>query len=316
MDSQSTLAGSKPRNNPGPVTTLSEYIECSREKYDACLDCIETDLVIDDVQVALRFHHLRFDGNGLPKFQDLANCLADHLVEYCLSARRRNNPTQPHDFAKLHREARGLLRKVKTSGESGEILLYFLMESVLGAPQIVAKMELKTNRKMEVFGSDGIHAKWNEKDNCLDLYFGEAKLEKNVSSALENAFASIEKFHADETVNLEFGLVTSHFKWSDEKVRTAVVQYVDRQKSGADCRINHACLIGFNWDEYTKLGTLQLEALEREFKLRYKNHASNLQKMLSAQFAKCDRKRFRFEIFFLPFRTVQEFRDAFIKAVS
>jgi Cap4 SAVED domain len=54
-----------------------------------------------------------------------------------------------------------------------------LMECVFGAPQIVAKMDLKTSPKMEVFGSDGIHAKWNASDNCLDLFFGEAKLERN-----------------------------------------------------------------------------------------------------------------------------------------
>jgi hypothetical protein len=316
VNSQQFSAGSKPTNNLGLITTLSKYIECSREKYNACLDCIETDLAVDGVQVTLRYHHLRFDGNGQPKFQDLAKCLADHLVEYCLSARRRDNPRQAHEFGKLHREARGLLRKFDTSGESGELLLYFLMESVLGAPQIVAKMDLKTNHKLEVFGSDGIHMKWNAEDNCLDLYFGEAKLEQTVSSALDNAFASIEKFHAEGAMDLEFGLVTSHFKWADDKVRAAVVDYVDRQKPGSDCRINHACLIGYNWEEYMNLGTLRLDALEKEFKLRYKDHAPHLQQMLSTRFDKCSRKHLRFEMFFLPFRTVQEFRDAFIKAVS
>jgi hypothetical protein len=316
MSSNTPTKGEGPRQSLGLVKNLSEYIECSRDKYDACLDCIETDLKINGANVTLRFHHLRFDGNGQPKFQDLANCLADHLIEYCFSARRRGNPSQPHDFGKLHREARGLLRKFQTSGESGELLLYFLLESVLGAPQIVAKMDLKTNRKFEVLGSDGIHMKWNDQDKCVDLFFGEAKLEQTVSSALNNAFKSIERFHSEGSSELEFGLVTSHFKWADEKVRNAVIEYVDRQKPGPDCRINHACLIGYDWNEYQKLGSLRQDALETEFKDRYKAHAHNLKKLLSTRYDSCTLKHLRFEVFFLPFRTVQEFRDAFNKAVS
>lgn len=316
MSAELPAKGQEPGQSFGLVKNLSEYIECSRDRYDACLDCIETGLKIDGAEVTLRFHHLRFDGNGQPKFQDLANCLADHLIEYCFSARRRGNPTHPHDYGKLHREARRLLRKFETGGESGELLLYFLMESILGAPQILAKMDLKTNRKIEVLGSDGIHMKWNDQDKCVDLFFGEAKLEQSVSSALDNAFASIERFHSEGSSELEFGLVTSHFKWSDEKVRQAVIEYVDRQKPGPDCRINHACLIGYDWSEYQKLGGLRQDALEMEFKDRYRAHAPNLMKKFSARYDGCALKHLRFEVFFLPFRTVQEFRDAFNRAVS
>src|SRR5690348_11605633 len=93
---QST-ASVTPKYGFGLSKSLSEYLECSREKYDACLDHIESDLRIDDMEVTLRFHHLRFDANGRPKFQDLANCLADHLVEYCFCAQRRGKPKQAHD---------------------------------------------------------------------------------------------------------------------------------------------------------------------------------------------------------------------------
>ena len=56
------------------------------------------------------------------------------------------------------------------TGEAGEVLLFFLVEAILEAPQIVAKMELKTNHKDEVKGSDGIHARWNEKLGLVDFF--------------------------------------------------------------------------------------------------------------------------------------------------
>ena len=97
--------------------SLDQYLEASLRKYDACLDVLETDLAVDGVEATLRFHHVRFDSNGQPKFADLANCLADHLVEYSFSARRRQDPQKSHEHSKLRREARDLLRKHLTGGE-------------------------------------------------------------------------------------------------------------------------------------------------------------------------------------------------------
>lgn len=301
---------------PPAIDSLEKYLKASKTKYDACVDVIESDLKIEGVEATLRFHHLRFDPNGQPKFTDLANCLADHVIQYCFSARRRGEPKSDDEYSRLNREARGLLRKWTTSGESGEMLLYLLIEVVLGAPQVVAKLDLKTNPKLESHGSDGIHMKWHQSDGVLDIYFGEAKLEQTPSSALRNAFKSINSFHTEGLHEHEFGLVTSHFKWLDENLQKAVLNYVDRQNPGGDCRINHACLIGYDWDEYAKFNGLKLGALTAEFKKRYLDDAARLKKLLEKRFDDFEHKHLRFEVFFLPFRTVQEFRDAFNIAVS
>src|ERR1700722_716078 len=150
------------------ASELSQFLEASTVQYSACLSQLPVTHSINGIDATVRFQHLRFDANGEPKFRDLAEALADHIIEYCFSARRRSAPKKPHEFARLSREGRAYLRKMDTSGEAGEMLLYLLLEAVLGAPQMVAKMELKTNPKMENHGSDGIHMKWDEKDQVLD----------------------------------------------------------------------------------------------------------------------------------------------------
>lgn len=295
---------------------LSCYLEASREKYKACLDSIDHDLSITGVAAQLRFHHVRFNGNGEPKFGDLAQCLADHIIEYCFSARRRGRPQQPHEWARLAREARAILRKHPTGGESGELLIYFLLETILGAPQMVAKMDVKGNPNFEVLGSDGIHMRWNQEESCLDMYFGEAKLEDDVYGALDNAFKSIENFHADGLLSHEFGLVTSHFKWADDDLREAVRRYIDRQDPIGECRVHHACLIGFDWKEYQNLKSTGFAELTAEFRDKYSQRAPELRDLLQKRFDKCARTQFRFEVFFLPFCSVQEFRDAFNEAIK
>ncbi|MFT3991744.1 MAG: DUF1837 domain-containing protein [Luteolibacter sp.] len=303
-------------SNEFPEDSLQNYLEASRDSYKACLDKITSSLLIDGHQVTLDFQHVRFDANGEPKFDDLAKCLADHVIEYCFSMRRRGTPTSPNEFSRLNREARGLLRKFGTSGEAGEMLLYFLLETVYSAPQIVAKMDLKTNPRMELHGSDGIHMKWNRQDELLDIFFGESKLETKVSSAISNAFSSLKEFHDNGLRDHEFGLVTSHFKLLDDVTRDIVFRFLDRRVPGGDCRINHACLIGYDWSKYKQLFDHRRNDFIINFKNTYIRHSPSLAKLLKKKLDQYGRPQLRLLIFFLPFQSVQEFRNAFNKAVG
>jgi hypothetical protein len=295
---------------------LSKYLEVSTEHYEACLDCLDEEQNWAAPEATVHFQHLRFDENGEPKFNDLAEVLADHIIEYCFATRRRGKPVKPHEYSRLNREGRAYLRKIDTSGEAGEMLLYFLLEAVLGAPQMVAKMELKTNPRMESHGSDGIHMRWHEADGKLDLFFGEAKLEQTIYSALDHMIASLESFYSQRLLQHEFGIVTSHYKHADDKMKEEILRLLDRRTPGGDCRINHACLVGYDWDEYKQLGGVRTHQLAETFRERYVADLPRLNKLLAGRFRRFSTRHMRFEIFVLPFRTVQEFRSAFIQAVS
>lgn len=276
---------------------------------------LDPDLSISRPPTTLRFQHLRFDGNGRPKFAELARVLAQHIVEYSFSTKRRGNPVKPHEHAKILQDARRYFRKFSTSGEAGEILLYFLLEAILGAPQLVAKMELKTNPKLENHGSDGIHMRWHSADDTLDVYFGEAKLEQTASAAIRSMLRSLEKFHRDGLLEFELGLVTSHYKHANDKVRAEVLNLIDSAHPSGNCRINHACLVGYNWDEYGKLGGAEIGKLEADFRKRYEESLPQLVELLKKKLGNFSQPTIRFEIFLLPFNSVQEFRDAFNEAL-
>jgi len=291
-------------------------LEVGKEKYDAFLDKVEHNLCHEGVNATLRFKHLKFDGNGEPKFNDLANCLADYLIEYSFSIRRRGNPQKGHDFSKLRREAKDLLRKSDVSGEAGEILLYFLLETVLEAPQLVAKIDLKTNPNKEINGSDGIHMKYVDGKELLEIYFGEAKLEQNIYNALTHAFESLENFHESKLLEHELGIVTSHYKWADDKTKEAVINFLDRQSPVGECRYNHACLIGYDWNEYSKLSTDERESFINNFKSIYLKDISRIYNLFEKRYKGFKFKHYNLEVFFLPFKSVQEFRNAFLNAIS
>ena len=291
--------------------SLSAYLQASTERCDACLQSLPDKYTLKGVEATARFHHLRLDGNGIPKFRELAECLADHITYYCCTAQKRARAMTDDELLLLRREARTFFRDEKRSGEAGEMLLYFLLEAILGAPQMVTKISLKTNPQLETFGSDGIHMKWHDADRLLDVFFGEAKLYQEISDAAAKAVTSIEGFHENDMARFELGMVTSHFKHADGPTKDAVLSYVDRAGSAVNCRINHACLLGYDWNAYAKLPMGAMDTMVAAFQDAYRTDLPRLQKILDDRFSRFADKRLRFEVFLVPFASVDEFRNAF-----
>lgn len=307
----------------GAFDNLNDYVAVRKKDFESCLDVTEHDLEIDSVITNLRFHYIKFDGNGMPMVKALACKLYEYIIDYCISARERSDTLTSQQSMILSKQARDLFRHPDVTdnspdktGEAGETLLFFLMEAVLGAPQLVAKMELKTNSNDEVKGSDGIHIKWNEHDKLVDFYFGESKLYKQVSNALDEALKSISSFHANEMYKHEFNMVTKFFKYANNEIKSAISELFVAGEPGPNVRINHACLIGYDWAKFKKLKNSKEQTIDEHFLQEFKKDLPRLKKLLEDKLSTFTLKHLRFDVFFIPFPSVKEFRNEFNKALD
>jgi hypothetical protein len=159
-----------------------------------------------DERVKLHAHFLAFR-EGQPTVAEFVDILSYKLVSFCLHRKRIHEiqsswgalpPDKIQESAvRLHQQALDLFKrankKTNRNGEFGELITYLLIESVLKAPQFVAKMSLKTNSQMPVHGSDGIHLSYSDQTGKLSLYWGESKCyasvleQKPSATARENA---------------------------------------------------------------------------------------------------------------------------------
>ena len=302
---------------------INKFVAVELDDYKQCLDSIEHTQVIKNLHTRLRFHHLKFDGNGRPMSKALAELLYQYIIHYCIAAKNRPSDITAKESAKLVKEARKLFRHPDVTddspdktGEAGEALLFFLMESIIQAPQIVSKMELKTNRKLEANGSDGIHAKWNEEDEIVDFYFGESKLYRDIDGAIASALKSIESFHADEIYKHEFTMITKHFKYADPEVQKAVAEHILLGEPGPGARVNHACLIGYDWDAYGNKNNISSKVLAQEFRDKLVCETSVIASQLDNKLKSFSRKHLALDVFFIPFPSVQDFRNEFNEALD
>jgi hypothetical protein len=295
--------------------SLESLLEAQRADYDNNFSAIEHQIVCDGPPCAtVRFHFIKTDGSGEPRFKELARLLARYITFYCIKAERRKNLSELEQN-EMFMQARDLFRTTTNSGQVGELLVYFLLETVLQAPQALKKMLMTTNPMEERKGSDGVHLSWDESAEMLEIIFAESKLWKSFPAALRDAFKSMEGFHDSRTKQYEVTAFTSGFSNLDTELQKKVLSYVEGENS-ANCRLVQACLIGFDWDEYQCLDDGRRVEFIRDFGVRYRAWADGKREAINEQIRTFKHKQLRFEFFMLPFKDVEAFRAWFQEALT
>jgi hypothetical protein len=291
---------------------FEKLIEVRKADYDAHFAHVQHQVEIETYPEArVRLHYVRHDASGRCRFEELARKLVNYITLYCYAASRRQDLHEV-DRNELFQKARDLFRKCDTSGQVGEILIYFLLEAVLGAPQVLKKMPITTNPGDERKGGDGVHLRWDDSDQVLELIFAESKLWQSFQSALSSAFESVDKFHSTRAGAHEIDLFTAGFVSLPEPTRDLVISYIDGENVGKS-RLVQACLIGFDWSEYSCLDDHRRTEFLANFEDRYRRWTEDhAKRSISEKLQTFQHRHLRFEFFLLPFRDVAAFRQWFI----
>lgn len=273
-------------------------------------------VTLDETRTCCRCHLVRLDANQRPRVHALVSALADQVVDYCiprsslLEAKEHFERTGSMEaITALDRQARSLFVNITTSGEGGELLLYLLLERVLGLPQLLCKMRLKTNTQVHVHGVDGVHGKVLD-DGRLALYWGESKLHASASKAIAACFESVAPYLLDPgggASERDLELVRQELDLGDPAVEQALLRYFDdSQPESARVEIRGACLIGFDLADYPSAE--QHAQLAKGIARRI----AGWQRSIAGQVTARELERFELEVFCVPLPSVEDFRTRLI----
>jgi hypothetical protein len=277
--------------------------------------------------VVVHAHYVSFQG-ARPTIDEFVEILGTKLVGFCLprrevgraKARWADLPPSKvvEDAVRLHNRAVDLFikanRATNRNGEFGELIAYLLVESVLRAPQLVAKMSLKTSGQMPVHGSDGIHFRLDPPDGRLRLFWGESKCYQSVSSALAEAAKSIAENLAADKMRHELFLVDQHADFSDlpHGLADAVLEFLDPYSEKSNLRLDTSVmLIAFDFAGFASLSGIEPEAVETAFEHKLEEELPNLAARLDQELAKRVMQPHDIHAFFLPVPSIAELRAAF-----
>ena len=189
------------------LTTQVDFPVCVKQAFAS----EETDAPRVDL-LFVRFKEATVDVEGL------AEVVSHQVVNYALPKRKvrellskANGGLDLSQHSKLIVEAKRAFiaynsnatdaKSLSRYAEMGEVLAFCVASHFLEAGQVAAKMALKTNSEMPVYGLDGIHVR-AEKDGSVTVYFLEAKMVGEAKSGGAQYSKSVAGFDKDRAHKL------------------------------------------------------------------------------------------------------------------
>ena len=295
------------------------------EELGVHLQLVKRDVLLKDCVARLHCHCLTVDGNGRVKPERLAEFMRNSIIDYAVpksrldDARARDARFKSGSaVAALHHEAIGTFTDLANTGEGGEMLLFLLAERFLKVPQVLCKMDLKTDSHMHYHGADGVYASVNE-NGLLKLFWGESKVYGDPTAAIRDCLSSLAPFlvetdHEGADRERDLVLLSDKADLSDPELTAAFRKYFDRT-SPLSNRVEYCgiALIAFDADFYPKddakgIGEDILKAANDEMEKWVKN----VKNRLSVE--KLD--KFDIQFFCVPMPSADGFRASFLKALG
>ena len=251
----------------------------------------------------------------------MRNVVADYAIPRSQLAKakdrdKKHNSTEA--VTALVEQARRSFTDLAKTGEGGEMLLFLLAERFLKLPQILCKMDLKTDSRMHYHGADGVYAGVTDA-GILKLYWGESKIYKNASAAIHDCLASLAPFlvepeHEDAGRERDLILLSDKADLSDPSLTEALKRYFDKN-SVMSKRVQYCgvALVGFDAEFYpgddVKAVADEIAAAAR---IELEGWRSKIGERLTAE----KLAHFELELFCLPLPSAEDFRSAFLKAMG
>ena len=301
---------------------LEKLIRGNKGELDAFLTEVKVNEKLLDTETTVHCFMIGQDGSDVPRVEDLAYEIAARVLDYAIprseiekAIEKDQTENTTTNIVKLKMKAKKLFTSIPNTGEGGEMLLYMLVQSFLGYPQLLCKMPLKTSSEVHYHGSDGIHVGYDKNSKKLAIYWGESKLYQSIDTAISNCLDSIKPFLFDDSTqgptSRDMQLITSNLDVISEELEDVLLKYLNpADPLYKKLQYRAVCLIGFDEGSYPKGPNEKIEELVKE----------DINKSLINWHNKINSKiklrqpldTFKIEIFLIPFPSVGKFREFFL----
>jgi hypothetical protein len=292
---------------------------------DVHLALVERDVLIDGHSVKIHCHCLSVDGNGRVQPHRLAEFMRNAVADYAIprsklaDAKARDDKYNSTEaVAALVEQARRSFTDLAKTGEGGEMLLFLLAERFLKLPQILCKMDIKTDSRMHYHGADGVYAGVTD-EGMLQLYWGESKIYKDTTTAIRDCLASLAPFlvepeHEGAERERDLILLSDKADLSNPTLTEALKRYFDKN-SPLSKRVQYCgvALVGFDADFYPGDG---VKAVADEIATAARTALNTWRGAIGERLRLERLNQFEIELFCLPLPSAEGFRKAFLKAMG
>jgi hypothetical protein len=283
----------------------------------------------------VRFKEATPDENGL------AEVVCNQVINYVIPKRKMAevvgtitaDPSDMSVFSKLTSEARRAFIAFKSNtpsgqpqprySEVGEVIAFCLASHYLSAGQVAAKMALKTNSEMPIFGLDGIHIR-AEADGTLTVFFLESKMVGDPKSGGEQYAQSAALFEGDRRHKLNEQRIArdlSNLDMLEDAVKEAAIEYFNPYSDQqASVRERFVGVIIYSEPAYAdKLKVTDatpVDSHQKHFVEKYEQLSTQFAHELAAALTKKGAVLGKCRAFYLAVPSVPRLKELFAKEMS
>lgn len=310
-----------------PKPSLAErFTAVTRQGLDLTpvLTTVTTHAQVEDTKAIAHCHHVALDGSCLPRLSDFTDEVANWLLDYVtprrhlMAASSSNQQEARLKNERLRRQAIDTFKRYGMSGEQGEMLLFVLAESLLKLPQLLCKMDLKTDREMHFHGLDGVHCGPGGAPDELAIYWCESKVHKDLDRALSEALEGLKPFllsagTGDSDKRRELALLEHYMDLADPELQKLILDSINPH-SAAFNRVSWRgiCLVGFDYEYPRKPNQVR----HGEFTAKVKTAFPQWCQMAKSRATNRGIESFEIHIFYVPFGFCDDFRSAMKKSLG
>lgn len=258
-------------------------------------------------------------------YELLIDMLLDPVIDYSISRQvKEKYKNKPATLSKKAREK--FVEYARNKGELGELLLFCFLETHLGAPKILTKLELKTSTSHYVNGADGVHF-LKLPDGNYQLIFGESKTYQDIDNAIRSAFKSIYNFKngindkGDEKsgIRYEKSLISDNlFKetFSDEERAFLDTLIYPTKERKFDVDDAFGIFIGFQINISEEEKALPTTDFRELIKKRVSDEVSKYSESIQKKIIDNKLQGHNFYIYVLPFTDIDSKRTKIMEAIT
>lgn len=304
---------------------LASALTGDPEALEVHLSLVERDVLLDGHAVSIHCHCLATDANGRVRPERLAEFMRNAVVDYAIprskvsAAKARDakyNSTEA--VAELVERAKRSFTDLTNTGEGGEMLLFLLAERFLKLPQILCKMDLKTDSQMHYHGADGVYAGISE-DGVLKLYWGESKVYQDAAAAIRECLKSlapliVQPDQEEAERERDLLLLSDKADLSDPALNEALRRYFDKS-SVLSKRVQYCgiALVGFDAAFYP---AHDVKAVAKDIVEASRAALAKWSENISDRLGAEKLSQVDIQLFCIPLPSAAGFREAFLKALG
>lgn len=307
------------------ATDLEAALTGDPEALDVHLTLIERDVTVAGHSVKIHCHSLAIDGNGRIQLRRLAEFMRHAAADYAISrsklAEAKARDAKFHStaaVAELVEQAKRSFTDLARTGEGGELLLYLLAERFLKLPQIICKMDLKTDPQMHYHGADGVYAGITP-DGILKLYWGESKVYAQAADAISACLASLAPYLLEQEYEgaereRDLILLSDKADLHNESLTSALRKYFDRSSPMSNrVRYCGVALVGFGVSFYPGEGAT---AVAEEIVSAVKEALAGWVEAIGTGIVANKLESLEIEFLCVPLPSAQDFRNVFLEVMG